>query len=71
MTRKHFNAIAASLARTRPDPTVVASTPEAVARYMGRYFQWLEDCEHIADACQMENVRFDRARFLEACGVET
>lgn len=29
-----------------------------------------ELAEHFADACRRTNGRFDRARFLSACGVE-
>lgn len=60
MTKKHFVALAASLASTKPDANVDA--PE-------HYAQWLFDARAIADVCASTNARFDRARFLAACGV--
>lgn len=59
MSRKHFESLAAALRNRKPeahwDPN--------------KRVQWVHDCEAIADACQASNPRFDRGRFLAACGV--
>lgn len=56
MTRKHFEAIAALLAEVRKDyPAQGAIIPDAVSSRLADYFE-------------KENPRFDRAKFLTACG---
>lgn len=55
MTRKHFQALAAMLKQSRPD------NPADCIR-------WYALCNQLADFCQSQNARFDRAKFLEACG---
>ena len=63
MTRKHFVMLAAALAQSKPprgrDPlgTLLADTQHA------------RDCTAVADVLAQDNPRFDRARFLKACGV--
>ena len=56
MTSKHFRALAAELAATRP------------AGGTERRMQWEHDTLAIADVCRASNPRFDRGRFLAACG---
>ena len=56
MTKKHFIALAARLAAARPT---------SHARLAG----WLAAVTAVADAAETSNDRFDRARFLAACGV--
>jgi len=54
MTRKHFNLIAAAIAAQVPDVGLAAAYAIASA---------------LADDFAFENPRFDRQRFLRACGV--
>lgn len=58
MSAKHFAAIAASLKAARPN----VPTPAELAL-------WVQCCKEIASTCESANARFDRARFLAACGV--
>jgi hypothetical protein len=61
MTRKHFNALAAIFRQHRDmfdggrNPNKVAANEELARR--------------MADYLDTQNPNFDRARFLEACGV--
>jgi hypothetical protein len=55
MTRKHFVAIAATLKTLRDTSDNTDSVDEAARA--------------IAGVCAESNSRFDRARFLQACGV--
>lgn len=64
MTRKHFRAIADAVAEARrandydtTEPTAGIDAVDDVAR-------------NLADSLRQFNPSFDRARFLEACGVE-
>ena len=61
MTRKDYELIARVLAFTR---TSAKSDLSPQADNM-----WRVACGDIADALASENPRFDRDRFLEACGV--
>ena len=65
MTRKDFIAIANALRESRP--TLDRSVKDA----RGFYAQHLNDCILICDVLSHDNPRFDRARFLKACGVES
>lgn len=64
MTRKDYVLIAAALARSaaRKD-SLPDDLHEAAAQHR-------RDCEELADALARENGRFDRARFMRACGIE-
>ena len=57
MTRKHFQAIADHLRTTKP------------AHGEPARLQWQSDCHAMADMCGAQNPRFDRGRFLDACGM--
>lgn len=58
MTRKDYVMLAEALASARDG----YSQPNA---------QHTRDCEAIADRLAADNARFDRARFLKACGVQS
>ena len=60
MTKKDYVRIAAALARSK----------DAFRGSDGMRVQWQEDVSVIADALADDNPKFDRARFLKACGVE-
>ena len=59
MTRKHFVALAAALAASRPDRGSIAERSAAFA-------QWCEDREAVASVCAASNPAFARGRFLVA-----
>lgn len=59
MTKKDYVKIAAVLNETRPEK----DTPILLAG-------WRAITGHIADMLAADNPRFDRARFLKACGME-
>lgn len=58
MTRQHFEAIAASLKLSRP------SADDNFPALMG----WRAAMTAVADALGDFNPRFDRKRFIDACG---
>lgn len=59
MTRKDYVMLAAALHRALPD-----RFSEEPARV-----QFVTDCTNVATALANDNPRFDKARFLKACGV--
>ena len=63
MSRKHYQAMADEFANVREiaSETTTPSVSASVA---------LVDllAERIANVCAFDNAKFDRARFLEACG---
>lgn len=59
MTRKDYVLLAAALHRTKPEVNCDLTA------------QWEIDVRAIATALANTNPRFDRARFLEACGVSS
>jgi len=61
MTRRDYVAIAAALRLTQPTDVY---GPKC-------YAQWLLDVAAVADVLASDNPRFDRARFLKACGVQS
>lgn len=65
MTRKDYIAIAAALKTARVN-NPLGHTNQAL------YNNGVDNAvARVADALQMDNSRFDRARFLEACGVQS
>lgn len=63
MTRKHFKTIAAALADLRPNnPTGWVSIGSALAL-------WSDCVYRMANLCADSNPRFDRDKFLAACGM--
>lgn len=63
MTRKDYIAIADAIRRAEPVAMIESERP--ILRQA-----WARTADHIADALQADNCRFDRYRFLRACGVE-
>lgn len=61
MTRKDYVLLAEALASVLPDNVGNGYESEQHAR----------DCAAVADALARENARFDRERFLKACGVQS
>jgi hypothetical protein len=62
VTREHFEAIAAAIALVRPDK--VCPNPSN-----GMFISWNDCVVQLARVCADSNPRFDRDRFLKACGV--
>jgi hypothetical protein len=60
MTRKDYILLPNALARAKP----LELTPIAIRQHS-------YCCEEVADALAADNARFDRARFLKACGVQS
>ena len=63
MTRKHYKIIAESLKRTRPGSHSVLA---GVA--LEEELQWNNTVTDLARVLSSTNPRFNRARFVEACG---
>jgi hypothetical protein len=61
MTRKDFEAIAAAVSDAQDDDIVI-ETPGALEGVNVM-------ANHLATMCAYSNGRFDKARFLRACGV--
>jgi hypothetical protein len=61
MTRKHFEAIAAAVKEVREDPIV--------CKTLGALDGVNVVANYLATMCAHSNERFDRGRFLRACGV--
>ena len=57
MSKKHFEALAAEMRHNKP---VLVPNMET---------QWKADVYSLASVCARFNPRFDRTRFLKACGV--
>lgn len=67
MTRKDFELIAAALRASRPIPK---HEPYALDHYeLIARDTYSNAANALADALRSTNPRFDRARFLSACGV--
>ncbi len=64
MTRKDYVLIAEALKNARPDPHGTT-----ISRH--RYDGWHVSACALADALANDNPRFDRERFLKACGAES
>ena len=63
MTRKDYEALAAAL--NGAHVSLRAHFP--VAAFQG----WRVAVDHVADTLAADNPRFDRARFLKGCGVQS
>ena len=62
MTKKDYVAIAALLKHRRPNADMLTPSPA--------YSMWHGIAWDLCDVFASDNPRFDRARFLAACGVE-
>lgn len=60
MTRKDYELLASALRSTKPDEK----------QNVKFSLQWSGDVAAIANALEADNPRFNRARFLAACGIE-
>lgn len=62
MTRKDYIILARVLKKSKPDfhPQLRGALIDG----------WARICKEISAALDVDNPRFDRARFLQACGVE-
>lgn len=69
MTRRDYVLIAAILGQTKPAEGTGATSRDAW-QDAGAFGAWLAVCRKFAACLALENPRFDRARFLRACGVE-
>lgn len=67
MTKKDFELLAAALHGAEPMAHGYPSNPQA--EYQAAYGAWRLACRHVAHALATTNPRFDRDRFLQACGV--
>lgn len=62
MTKKHYIAIAKILMMNHPS--------KDSNNYESELCDFVTVCSNLADYFQTDNKNFDRARFLEACGIE-
>lgn len=60
MSKKHFEALAETLKAVKPEPSFGFGDDATK--------QWKRDVEAVADRLASFNTRFNRERFLEACG---
>ena len=60
MTRKHFIHLARVLKHMKP-----SNQDDPMAQR-----KWKEGCDEIATLCYSHNSRFDKRKFLIACGVD-
>ena len=54
---------------TKKDFELIARTLADWPRTDDEHESWEHGCRHFADALATTNPRFDRAKFLQACGV--
>lgn len=69
MTRKDYVAIAGVLKSEQP--CTLDEYTSASAQTRGSYDEWGTICIAMASMLARDNARFDRARFLKACGVQS
>lgn len=62
MTRKHFARLADELKAVKPEHSLTATG-------QAHHGQWCACVYAVADALKGTNDRFDRERFLRACGL--
>lgn len=71
MTKKHFVMLAKMLKRNMPFKGCHSGRGfrHTEACYQTCYDTWKLGVIDIADFCQSQNAQFDRALFLQACGI--
>lgn len=69
MTRKDYVLITNCMNHCKPTRPDEGLDYEAEFRFDGAVMQWKNDCNALADILARDNERFDRARFLNACGM--
>lgn len=70
MTRQHFEAIANTLAATRPQLAATRPAARQLA-YNAAFAQWAHTVRELARTLAQFNAGFNNARFLAACGLES
>jgi hypothetical protein len=60
MSKKHYQAIASAMRITKPAHSTVCTTVQS----------WQQICQTLASVLAADNPRFDRSKFLDACGLE-
>jgi hypothetical protein len=58
MSKKDYIKLSDALRSVKP----TINTTDSV------FTEWLKCCQQVAEACQRDSARFDRKRFLLACG---
>jgi hypothetical protein len=71
MTKRDFVQIAAALLAARPTKYADDDTGLSETIFKAETVGWGQCCLRIADALKQVNPRFDRERFLSACGMES
>ena len=61
MTKKDYELIASVLFDTMPEKDMY--------HFLERKIMWETNCRCLASAFEMENSRFNRQKFLKACGI--
>lgn len=64
MKKKHFELLADQLRRVRPGIHVLDD-----GRSSAEYNAWFASVKAVAQACALDNEKFNHNRFLEACGI--
>lgn len=59
MTKRHFEALASNLFVRQP-----------ARENQDAWDQWENDCWAVSNTCQYFNPRFNREKFLKACGAQ-
>lgn len=71
MTKKDYELIAGALSIAKPAEHNYPSEITDIDTYRaGRRHQWVNTCKTMADVLETTNTRFDRSKFITACGVE-
>lgn len=70
MSKKHFNDLASRLSALKPTLASNGAKLSLRTHKQGRLNQWQDMVKEVASFCAAQNPRFDRDRFLAACGME-
>jgi hypothetical protein len=66
MTRKDYEKFAEMIRYNKANPGIVNADAEN-----GYQIALMDMAQHMADIFRADNPRFDRGRFLKACGIES